>query len=123
VTVGNKSGGLNVRNSRLKISSLFKNLNGGQLMINLEQIQQDINQLPEEAQNLLIDFIELLKKRYSLAKKPEIAAKINPEAQSTLDILKESGLIGCISAESDLSTNYKWFFRTYHVKSTSKMPI
>lgn len=30
-------------------------------MINLEQIQQDINQLPEEAQNLLIDFIELLK--------------------------------------------------------------
>ncbi|MCZ8192399.1 MAG: DUF2281 domain-containing protein, partial [Microcystis sp. LE19-338.1B] len=76
-------------------------------MINLEQIQQDINQLPEEAQNLLIDFIELLKKRYSLAKKPEIAAKINPEAQSTLDILKESGLIGCISAESDLSTNYK----------------
>ncbi|WP_199273380.1 hypothetical protein [Microcystis aeruginosa] len=44
---------------------------------------------------------------YSLAKKPEIAAKINPEAQSTLDILKESGLIGCISAESDLSTNYK----------------
>ena len=107
MTVGNKSGGLNVRNSRLKISSLFKNLNGGQLMINLEQIQQDINQLPEEAQNLLIDFIELLKKRYSLAKKPEIASKINPEAQSTLDILKESGLIGCISAESDLSTNYK----------------
>jgi len=47
-------------------------------MINLEQIQQDINQLPEEAQNLLIDFIELLKKRYSLAK-----------------------------TESDLSTNYK----------------
>jgi len=42
-----------------------------------------------------------------MAKKPEIAAKINPEAQSTLDILKESGLIGCISAESDLSTNYK----------------
>lgn len=42
-----------------------------------------------------------------MAKKPEIAAKINPEDQSTLDILKESGLIGCISAESDLSTNYK----------------
>ncbi len=47
-------------------------------MINLEQIQQDINQLPEEAQNLLIDFIELLKKRYSLAKKPEIAGKNKP---------------------------------------------
>ena len=26
---------------------------------------------------------------------------------SNLEILQESGLIGCISAESDLSTNYK----------------
>ena len=76
-------------------------------MINLELIQLDINLLPKKALNLLVDFIELLKKRYSLAKKPEIAAKINPEAQITLDILKESGLIGCIIAVSDLSTNYK----------------
>lgn len=30
-----------------------------------EQIQKEIEQLPEEAQNLLIDFLEILKKRYS----------------------------------------------------------
>ncbi|HEY9690667.1 MAG TPA: hypothetical protein V6D15_00510 [Oculatellaceae cyanobacterium] len=33
-------------------------------MLTLEQLQQDIQDLPEEAQNLLIDFIEILKKRY-----------------------------------------------------------
>lgn len=34
-------------------------------MIHIEQIQKDINELPEEAQALLWDFIDLLKKRYS----------------------------------------------------------
>lgn len=80
-------------------------------MINLEKIQQDIKDLPEEAQTLLIDFIELLKTRYSLATKPEIKLETTLDHQSstvsTLDILKESGLIGSISAELDLSTNYK----------------
>lgn len=77
-------------------------------MVNIKQIQQDINELPEEAQTLLIDFIELLKKRYSLAAKPDIKSETNLDNQaSTLDILKQAGLIGCISAESDLSTNYK----------------
>lgn len=33
-------------------------------MINIETIQEDIDNLPEEAQLLLIDFIQLLKKRY-----------------------------------------------------------
>ncbi|WP_347178947.1 hypothetical protein [Roseofilum casamattae] len=42
-------------------------------MLNLEQIQTDINQLPEEAQTLLLDFIELLKKRYSMPEKTAIA--------------------------------------------------
>jgi hypothetical protein len=78
-------------------------------MVNMKQIQQDINELPEEAQTLLIDFIELLKQRYSLAVKPEIKSETNLDNQaSTLDILKQAGLIGCISAESDLSTNYKF---------------
>jgi hypothetical protein len=36
-------------------------------MINLEQIQHDISELPEEAQILVTDFIESLKKRYSVA--------------------------------------------------------
>jgi SET domain-containing protein len=77
-------------------------------MINLEQIQQDIKELPEEAQTLLIDFIELLKKRYAIGTKQEIKSETNLDNQSsTLEILFQSGLIGCISAESDLSTNYK----------------
>lgn len=33
-------------------------------MPSLEQMQQDIQALPEEAQLLLMDFIEILKKRY-----------------------------------------------------------
>ena len=41
-------------------------------MLNIEQIQKDINELPEEAQTLLIDFIDVLKKRYSLAEKQEV---------------------------------------------------
>ena len=64
-------------------------------MLNMEQIQKDINELPEEAQTLLIDFINSLKKRYSLAEKQEVKSQ---PTLSTLDILKESGLIGCISA-------------------------
>jgi hypothetical protein len=77
-------------------------------MINLEQIQHDISELPEEAQTLVIDFIESLKERYSVAEKQEVKSTLPIDNQSsTLDILKESGLIGCISAESDLSINYK----------------
>ncbi len=34
-------------------------------MIKIEKIQQDINNLSQEAQLLLIDFLELLKKRYA----------------------------------------------------------
>jgi hypothetical protein len=34
-------------------------------MIKIEQINQEINALPEEAQLLLIDFTQVLKKRYS----------------------------------------------------------
>jgi SET domain-containing protein len=90
------------------IEAYLKTLRKKKTMINLEQIQQDIKELPEEAQTLLTDFIELLKKRYSLVKKLEIDSKTDPDTRSsTLEILKESGLIGCISAESDLSTNYK----------------
>lgn len=75
-------------------------------MLNSEQIQKDINELPEEAQTLLIDFINLLKKHYSFTQKPEVNSHQPLSHQlSTLDILKESGLIGCISAEADLYSN------------------
>jgi len=108
-------------------------------MINLEKIHHDISELPEEAQTLVIDFIESLKKRYSVVTAFFKIMRYIPPApcplpsasclqaticaphqyekcykstlpidnqSSTLDILKESGLIGCISAESDLSINF-----------------
>jgi hypothetical protein len=77
-------------------------------MVDIEQIQTDINELPEEAQSLLLDFIDLLKKRYSTPEKRAINSDLSQNHQlSTLDILKESELIGCISAEPNLSTDYK----------------
>ena len=33
-------------------------------MVQMTQLQRDIDTLPEEAQNLLLDFVELLKRRY-----------------------------------------------------------
>lgn len=73
-------------------------------MINIDKIQQDINELPEEAQTLLVDFIELLKKRYSLATKQEIK-KENSESNRE----DWSDFIGCVEAEADLSRNYKTY--------------
>jgi hypothetical protein len=37
------------------------------LMLTLEQIQQEIQDLPEEAQSVRIDLTEILKKRYLLS--------------------------------------------------------
>jgi mRNA-degrading endonuclease RelE of RelBE toxin-antitoxin system len=71
-------------------------------MLTLEQIQKDIQELPEEAQNLLIDFVEILKKRYSKPAQAEITSE-----KSTYQKFKESGFIGCVSVEENLSTTYK----------------
>ena len=66
-------------------------------MIKIEQISQDIDNLPEEAQSLLIDFIQLLKKRYFPTPKDVLS---NP-------IEDWSDFIGSVEAEPDLSSNYK----------------
>ncbi len=71
-------------------------------MSNLEQMQKDIQDLPEEAQTLLMDFIEILKKRYSRNAQPEA-----PLEKSPYQRFKESGFIGCVSVEENLSTTYK----------------
>jgi hypothetical protein len=34
-------------------------------VIQMSQLQRDIEALPEEAQSLLVDFVDLLKRRYS----------------------------------------------------------
>jgi hypothetical protein len=71
-------------------------------MITLQQIQQDIQDLPEEAQILLIDFLEILKKRY-----PKPAHKNQSQEKSLYEKFDEIGLIGCVSTEENLSANYK----------------
>jgi hypothetical protein len=71
-------------------------------MLSLEQMQQDIQALPEEAQLLLMDFIEILKKRY-----PQVDQAKADSEDSPYQKFKESGFIGCVSVEENLSTNYK----------------
>ena len=68
-------------------------------MNSLEQVKADIQDLPEEAQALLIDFVELLKRRYAQPKQTS--------EQSPYEKFKASGFIGCVSVEEDLSTTYK----------------
>jgi hypothetical protein len=70
-------------------------------MTPLEQIQQDIQTLPPEALNLLAQFIQLLKKTFSTSQTPQTAQK------NIYEQFENSGLIGCMSAEENLSTNYK----------------
>lgn len=71
-------------------------------MPSLEQLQQDIQSLPEEAQMLLVDFIEILKKRYSKPDNQAPNSEMSPYQQ-----FQASGFIGCVSVEEDLSTTYK----------------
>ncbi len=71
-------------------------------MSTLEKLQKDIQELPEEAQSLLSDFIEILKKRYPKLATPEEIAERSPYQK-----FKESGLIGYVSVEETLSTTYK----------------
>ncbi|MEL6382981.1 MAG: DUF2281 domain-containing protein [Cyanobacteria bacterium J06626_18] len=71
-------------------------------MPSIEELQKDIQALPEEAQSLLVDFIELLKKRYSTPAQPEAT----PE-KSAYQKFKESGFIGCVAVEENLSITYK----------------
>lgn len=71
-------------------------------MPSLEQLQQDIQSLPEEAQTLLVDFVEILKNRYL---KP--ISDSSPSEDSPYQQFQESGFIGCVSLDEDLSTTYK----------------
>lgn len=78
-------------------------------MTPLEQIQQDIQTLPPEALNLVAQFIQLLKKTFSPSPLEETSAlQTPPTAQKTIyEQFEDSGLIGCIAAEENLSTSYK----------------
>lgn len=73
-------------------------------MSNLAQIYQDIETLPQAAQDLLIDFVEILKKRY--------LPQSNLQVSTPYEQLKEIGFIGCCSIKSDLSTTYNQHLST-----------
>ncbi|MEB3190848.1 MAG: hypothetical protein VKL42_10945 [Snowella sp.] len=68
-------------------------------MVNLETIQEDIASLPLDAQQIILELIAILKKRYS-------ANQEDIKEQATQDW---SDFIGCIEAEPDLSQNYKTY--------------
>lgn len=66
-------------------------------MVNLETIQEDIASLPSDAQQIILELINILKKRYS----------VNQEEMKEQPTQDWSDFIGCIEAEPDLSQNYK----------------
>ncbi|MEA5599637.1 DUF2281 domain-containing protein [Nostoc sp. UHCC 0252] len=72
------------------------------MLIKFEEICRDIDILPEEAQILLFDFIQLAKKRY-----PQSESENHSQEKSLYDKFDEIGLIGCCSVEENLSTTYK----------------
>ena len=74
-------------------------------MASLEQIQQDIQALPQEALNVLYQFIQLLKNLNSAPPENSPAAAPPASAEAT----DWSDFIGCVSAEEDLSVNYKTY--------------
>jgi hypothetical protein len=65
-------------------------------MTNLNTIQQDTAELLPDEQQLVFDLIELLRKRTR-----------SNQSKSTYQKFVESGLIGCVEIEEDLSTTYK----------------
>jgi hypothetical protein len=63
----------------------------------LDNIQKDIAALPPDAQQIIFDLVDSLKKNYFPA--------FQETPQSTIQ--DWSDFIGCIEAEPDLSKNYK----------------
>jgi hypothetical protein len=74
-------------------------------MTSLEQIQQEIQTLPQDALDLVAQFIQLLKKSSLDSSTKESVIEAHP----TADAADWSDLIGCVSAETDLSVNYKTY--------------
>ncbi|MHC5893580.1 DUF2281 domain-containing protein [Nostoc sp.] len=72
------------------------------MVIKFEDISKDIDTLPEEAQILLLDFIQLLKKHY-----PQPESENQSQEKSLYEKFNEIELIGCCSVEQNLSTTYK----------------
>lgn len=93
-------------------------------MPNLNTVQQDIAELTPEAQQIIFNLIDLLKnqpkpnqqsnpvisnqdKSDFIPFRTQVHQQPTPEAKSTYQKFVESGLIGCVEVEEDLSTTYK----------------
>lgn len=70
-------------------------------MYNLDSIQQDIASLPSDAQQIIFDLVEVLKKRYF----PSVTETSENKQEEWTDF------IGCMEAETDLSRNYKTYLK------------
>ncbi|MDR9405082.1 MAG: DUF2281 domain-containing protein [Halothece sp. Uz-M2-17] len=70
-------------------------------MTKLEQLNQEIQELPEEAQDLLIDFIQILKKRYREG--------LVEQEKRTSFLEDAAEFAGCVEGgPSDLATNKEY---------------
>lgn len=96
-------------------------------IISTEQIQKDIDKLPEEAQYLLIDFIQILRKRYPevinekpiqedplielFAGSPELTEKsediLYPQTNKILD-LEDQPFVGMWSDRPETQDSKQW---------------
>jgi hypothetical protein len=95
-----KSLALHFQLPRMPVRELLPSINQ---MTALEQIQQDIQALPQDALDLVAQFIQFLKKRGSAPSESPPAIEASPP----LVTADWSDLIGCVEAEEDLSVNYK----------------
>lgn len=69
-------------------------------MTKIEQLNREIQALPEEAQDLLIDFIQILKKRYR-------EAPVEPEERTSF-LEDAAEFAGCVEGgPGDLASNKK----------------
>ncbi len=68
-------------------------------ILKLDNIQKEIADLPPDAQQIIFDLVDILKKRYFP----------NPQKVPQTTVNDWSDFIGCMDAESDLSRNYKTY--------------
>ena len=68
-------------------------------MLKLDTIQKEIAELPPDAQQIIFDLVDVLKKRYFP----------NPQKLPETTVNDWSDFIGCMDAESNLSRNYKTY--------------
>jgi hypothetical protein len=68
-------------------------------MLKIDTIQKEIAELPSDAQQIIFDLVDILKKRYFP----------NPQKITETTVNDWSDFIGCMDAESDLSKNHKTY--------------